>query len=78
MRSIFKLVRRFVATLMLSLLILLVLNIVLFLGMASVGLDTVGGWTAAGTVSAALAEDGRGGYVLNERRSLKGEGPGRF
>ena len=31
MRSIFKLVRRFVATLMLSLLILLVLNIVLFL-----------------------------------------------
>ena len=34
MRSIFKLVRRFVATLMLSLLILLVLNIVLFLGMA--------------------------------------------
>ena len=66
MRSIFKLVRRFVATLMLSLLILLVLNIVLFLGMASVGLDTVGGWTAAGTVSAALAEDGRGGYVLNE------------
>ena len=34
--------------------------------MASVGLDTVGGWTAAGTVSAGLAEDGRGGYVLNE------------
>lgn len=66
MRSIFKLVRRFVATLMLSLLILLVLNIILFLGMASVGLDSVGGWTAAETVSSELAEDGQGGYTLKE------------
>lgn len=64
MKSTFKLIRRFVFILMLSLLGLAVLNLVLLIAFTYNNVNNSGGWTAAEDLAALLEEAGEGAFIL--------------
>lgn len=70
MSSIFKLIRRFVAVLMIATLILLILNLVLLVGFARNQIGNGSPWKAAESVSAALTQTGETYTLADEGQQL--------
>ena len=66
MKTVFKLIRRFVATLMMATIILFLLNLFLMIGLFRDQTGNQSPWKAAEAVSAGLEQDGAGGYILSD------------
>lgn len=75
MKSIFKLIRRFVMILMLSMIGLLVVNVVLFISLTHQERSSPGGWTMAEELGELLTETEDGEWMLPEegKEMLSGE-----
>lgn len=65
MKSTFRLIRRFIKILLLSVFGLFVLNIVLFLSLSAQGVSNAGGWEATKAIGQELQETDSG-FVLSE------------
>ncbi len=66
MKSVMKLMKRFVITLILSLIVVLVLNIVLMVTLIMNNSESAGGWRAASEMKEYLTPGKEGGYELSE------------
>ena len=66
MKSAWKLIRRFVLTLILAFIILFILNIVLFISLSANDRSNAGGWTAAEEIAAEFSQAEDGSVVLSE------------
>ena len=66
MKSIMKLIKRFVITLIFSLVVLLILNIVLLVTVVYRDIGVTGGWNMATKLAECLSQRPDGGYELSE------------
>jgi len=70
MKSIMKLIKRFVITLIFSLAALLILNIILLFTVVQPDTESSGGWKAAARVAECLSQQPDGGYELTEEGKI--------
>ena len=66
MKNTWRLIRRFVFTLILSLIILFILNVILLVSYTYSDTNTKGGWQAAEEMSGALSAREDGSFVLSQ------------
>lgn len=66
MKNTWKLIRRFVFILILSIIILFILNVILFVSYTYSDLNSAGGWKAAEETGEALTAQGDGSFALSE------------
>lgn len=66
MKSTFKLIKRFIITLLLSVVLLILLNLVLLVAVTYDDMSNSGGWSAAEEIGAALTREESGAYRLSE------------